>query len=90
MSDQDGAPSDPEEKPAETFTPLDAMTRVVRDKGRWKVMLNVPSWEPNDDQHPVANNWKLINDYATEAEANLAASWIERSANRTIRPPTGF
>ena len=94
MSDHDEAAGNPGEKPnknpTENFTPLDAMTRVVWDNGRWLVMLNVPSWEPTDDNHPVANNWKPINDYATEQEAIVAASWIERSANRTIRPPTGI
>jgi len=94
MSDQDEGPGNPgakrSENSTETFTPLDAMTRVVRENGRWLVLLNVPSWEPTDVEHPVANHWKRINDYATEQEAQVAASWIERSANRTIRPPIGF
>jgi hypothetical protein len=51
-------------------------------------MLNVQSWDPTDEHHPVANEWKQINNYATEAEANVAASWIERSANRKVRPPS--
>ena len=72
------------------FVPLDATTRVVKENGRWVVMLNVTSWEPTGDEHPVTNNWKRINDYATEQEAKVAASWIEKSANRQIRPPTGF
>ena len=72
------------------FVPLDATTRVVSENGRWVVLLNVMSWEPTDDEHPVTNNWKRINDYATEQEAAVAASWIEKSANRQNRPPTGF
>ncbi len=76
---------------SQKFIPLDAMTRVNRENGRWVVMLNVASWEPDEnDEHPVTNNWKRINDYSTEEESNVAASWIEKSANRQTRPPTGF
>lgn len=76
-------------KPDKKFVPLEAITRVEQENGRWVVYLNVPSWEP-DQADPVANNWKRINDYASEAEANMAATWFARSANRTIGPPTGF
>ena len=72
------------------FEPLEAVTRVVEERGRWVVMLNVTSWEPEGGTHPVANNWKRINDYATQREAEVAAQWILRSANRHIRPPMGF
>ena len=72
------------------FVPLDATTRVVQENGRWVVMLNVTSWEPSEEGHPIANNWKRINDYATEQEAQVAARWIEKSANRQTRPPSGF
>ena len=75
-------------QPERRFIPLAAITRVVQDKGRWLVMLNVQSWDPIDECHPVANEWKQINNYATEAEANVAASWIERSANRNLRFPS--
>ena len=72
------------------FVPLDAIARVEKENGRWVVYLNVQSWEPSEEEHPVANNWKRINDYSTEQEAKVAASWYEKSANRTIRPPMGF
>lgn len=71
------------------FIPLAATAHVVHENGRWVVMLNVTSWEPADEDSPVTNNWKRINDYATEREARVAAAWIEKSANRQIRPPTG-
>ena len=76
-------------KRAKKFVPLDAITRVENENGRWVVYLNVPSWD-QDDENPITNDWKKINDYSTEKEANVAASWFERSANKTIRPPTGF
>ena len=71
------------------FVPLDAITRVEKQDGRWVVYLNVQSWEP-DQTGPIANNWKRINDYSSESEANVAATWYGRSANRTMDPPTGF
>lgn len=77
------------DKPEEKFVPLDAITRVEKEDGRWVVYLNVPSWN-EDEENPITNHWKKINDYSTESEAKVAASWFERSANKTIRPPTGF
>lgn len=83
-------PDDRREHNPGPFLPLDASTYVVEENGRWVVMLNVTSWEPSSTDHPVANNWKRINDFATKQEAQMAASWIEKSANRQARPPTGF
>ena len=89
MNESGESAGDRRAQPERRFIPLAAMTRVVQDKGRWLVMLNVQSWDPTDEHHPVANEWKQINDYGTEAEANVAASWIERSANRNVRTPNG-
>ena len=72
------------------FVPLTAGVRVTKENGRWIVYLNVPSWEPDDGDHPVQNNWIRINDYSTEQAAEVAASWYEKSANRNIGPPLGF
>ncbi len=74
----------------ENFVPLEAITRVENENGRWVVYLNVQTWEPDNEGHPVTNNWKRINDFSTESEAFVAASWYQRSANKQIRPPTGF
>lgn len=76
--------------PDKKFIPLEAFTRVENECGRWVVYLNVQSWEPTNDEHPVANNWKRIRDFSSESEANIAATLYERSANKTIRPPLGF
>ena len=84
---EDERPDDPS---ASRFYPLEATTHIVYENGRWVLMLNVTAWEPNSDEHPVRNHWKRINDYNTEQEAKVAAQWIARSANRRIRPPTGF
>lgn len=90
MNEDDMLAKNPENRPADKFVPLDAVTRVVHQNGRWVVMLNVMSWEPSGGEHPVANHWKRISDYATETEANVAAHWIERSANRIAGRQDGF
>ena len=82
----DSGSNDP---PAKKFTPMTAVARVEEQNGRWVVYLNVQTWDPHDDQHPVSNHWNRINDYSSEQEAQVAASWYERSANRSHRPPTG-
>ena len=82
--------SDNSVNPESAFLPLEANARVVEEQGRWVVMLNVTSWDPRDGEHPVTNNWKRISDYATKHEATVAATWMERSANRKVRPPSGF
>ena len=82
--------SDRGEEQSKKFVPLEAIARIEHENGRWVVYLNVQSWEPNDDENPVTNNWKRINDYSTEEDAKVAASWFQKSANRTYRPPTGF
>jgi hypothetical protein len=74
----------------EKFVPLEAITRIEQENGRWVVYLNVQSWEPNSDEHPVANDWQRINDYSSRADAQVAATWYQRSANRNFRPPSGF
>ena len=78
------------DEPTKPFLPIQAVARVQLENGRWVVYLNVQSWDPDDDEHPIANNWKRINDYSTEQDARVAASWYEKSANRAHRPPTGI
>jgi hypothetical protein len=83
-------PPAPNEQPEEPFIPLEAMTRVEHENGRWVVYLNVPTWESADEESPVTNHWKRINDYANRSEADVAAVWYQRSANRSRRPPSDF
>lgn len=86
----DHEPQPSPDKPPHSFVALEAMIRITQDQGRWVVYLNVPFWDPRVDQHPVSNRWKRINDYATKQEAEVAAHWYQRSANRHTKPPTGF
>ena len=90
MNGQDESFGSREEKPRTGFVPLSVETRIRNENGRWIVYLNVPSWEPGDDHHPIKNDWKRINDYSTEQEANVAASWYEKSANRISNRRSGF
>jgi hypothetical protein len=69
---------------------LDAMTRVIRQNGRWVVMMNVPTWNSKDEHQPITNHWKPIMDFATEAQAVVTAQWYLRAANRSPRRLTGF
>ncbi|HHM12311.1 MAG TPA: hypothetical protein ENJ16_02065 [Planctomycetaceae bacterium] len=82
-------PDQPQGAPCRT---PDAFAKVVLEAGRWVVYLNVPEWEDDTapDASPLVNRWQRINDYATEQEARVAAGWFERSANRKVKPPTGF
>ncbi|MEN1680139.1 MAG: hypothetical protein AAGJ46_11140 [Planctomycetota bacterium] len=89
MGEREPSP-DREQEGDRPFVSLGATTRIVEENGRFVVMLNVTSWAPEGDDFPVANNWKRINDYATRREAEVAAHWIEKSANRSHRPPSGF
>lgn len=70
--------------------PLAVTTRVICEQGRWVVMMNLQSWNPADGESPIENDWRRINDFASEAEALVAAEWYERTANRSGRRPTGF
>ena len=87
MNPQDDASRD--QQPDKKFVPLEAIARVQYENGRWVVYLNVPSWDP-EDAEPVTNHWKRIHDYSRKSDAKVAASWYERSANKTFRPPLGF
>ena len=81
---------------------LGASTKIVEENGRWVVYLNVDFWEPpsadeipdeqaNDENWPVTTHWKRISDYADRRSAEVAAKWIERSADRNLRrPPSGL
>ncbi len=73
-------------------TAMSATTRVIEESGRWVVMLNVDFWEPEEEEgNPINSVWKRINDYSTQQEAETAATWIGRAANRNLsHPPTGF
>ncbi|MEM8678708.1 MAG: hypothetical protein AAGF97_05040 [Planctomycetota bacterium] len=83
---------------------LGAKSKVVEEDGRWVVYLAVDFWEPQpggetvdgrsanqDEAWPIETVWRRIADYPDRARAEVAARWIERSADRNLpRPPTGL
>ncbi len=62
-----------------------ARTYVEHEKGRWVVYMEVTEWM--DDAAPGANPTRIrtirIEEYPTQARAQVAARWMERTADRT-------
>jgi hypothetical protein len=65
-------------------------TTVVEEQGRWVVYLEVGFWEPNElDNIQMIRH--RIQDYPKKRLAEIAARWIERTANQDLpNPPLGF
>lgn len=62
-------------------------TSVSCEQGRWVVWLDVVQ-VPDHDPHVVRHR---LGDYGTRAEAEVAARWMARAANRDLSsPPSGF
>lgn len=60
-------------------------TEVEEENGRWVVYMDVCFWREDvskEDLNPLENVRKRIRDYATKREAEVAAHWIERTADR--------
>ncbi len=67
-----------------------AKTFLEEVNGRWVVYLEAGFWAENETENPVEVVRHRIADYATRREAEVAASWMERGAERDIpRPPSG-
>ncbi len=60
-----------------------AETFVVRERGRWVVYLAVHFWEA-DHADLIRTVERRIADYATQRQAEVAARWYERVANRDL------
>lgn len=64
---------------------------IEAENGRWIVYLIVGLWDLTDPSDPVRTNRVRISTYATRREAEVAASWMARGADRNLkRPPTGI
>ncbi|MCW1966597.1 MAG: hypothetical protein KIH69_000575 [Anaerolineae bacterium] len=61
---------------------VNAQSEIVKEKGRWVVYLNVTFWELDDYAGQVNVLRRRIADYATQERAKVAASFMERAANR--------
>ncbi len=61
---------------------------VEEENGRWVVYLDLSFWREcvsgDEDFNPMENVRQRIRDYSTsKQEAEIAAHWIERTADRT-------
>ena len=63
-----------------------ANTLIQEECGRWVVYLEVGFWEPSGSA-PLKVTRNRIRDYPTRRDAEVAASWIQRSAERNVSRP---
>lgn len=59
---------------------------VQEEQGRWVVYLEVGFWETGSST-PLKVTRSRINDYPTRRDAEVAASWIQRSSDRNVTRP---
>jgi Xaa-Pro dipeptidase len=65
-------------------------TSIEESSGRFVVFIETGFWRDNGGESPVEVVRHRIADYATRRDAEVAAAWIERGAERDRRsPPTG-
>ena len=62
-----------------------AKTFVAQENGRWVVYLDLGFSKPDSDE--IRTERRRIADYATAQRANVAAAWIERTADRDLKSP---
>lgn len=70
---------------------LGAVTHIEPEHGRWTVYMDVTFWDTGDAAEPLQTERRRIADYATRQQAEVAARWMERGADRELRrPPSGL
>ncbi len=63
-------------------------TVIEEEQGRWVVYLEVGFWESaGAGEGPVQVTRRRIKDYSTRRDAEVAASWIARSTDRSVTRP---
>lgn len=65
---------------------LGIRAEIQLEHGRWAVYLNSVFWAP-DRNPPLETVVRRIADYPTRRQAEVAAHYMERAADRTL-PPT--
>ena len=58
---------------------------IEEEAGRWVVYLEAGFWEEEQIDNPTQTTRHRIADYATRQEAEVAARWMERGADRRHR-----
>ena len=72
--------------PKPTPQAVAASTIIQEEQGRWVVYLEVGFWEDSANV-PLKVTRSRIRDYSTRRDAEVAASWIQRSAERNVTRP---
>ena len=63
-------------------------TVIEEEQGRWVVYLEVGFWEAAvAGEVPIQVTRRRIKDYPTRRDAEVAASWIQRSTDRNVSRP---
>lgn len=69
---------------------LGVASRIELEKGRWVVYLDVTIWDEASRSNPLQVIRRRIADYSTPSQAEVAAKWMERAAERDLpHPPLG-
>jgi hypothetical protein len=60
-------------------------TLVLHERGRWVVYMDIAGWreEAPGNGNPMDVRRLRVQDYPTRARAEIAARWMERTADRT-------
>jgi hypothetical protein len=58
-------------------------TQIEQEKGRWVVYMDLSFWREDAPDNPLEIVRRRISDYGTRREAEVAAHWMERTADRT-------
>ncbi len=57
------------------------------ERGRWAVYLDVTMWDEAGRSDPLRAIRRRITDYSTRSQAEVAAKWMERAAERDLPHP---
>lgn len=98
MSDDENSPqprraSSPKDEPIRGFpdNALSCEAIVQNERGRWVVYLEVTFWDTDNKDEPISVVRRRIADYATQKQAEVAASYMKRGADRDLpHPPMGW
>lgn len=66
-------------------TAVASKASVEEDNGRWVVFLEAGFWSAEQGDNPLQMVRHRIADYSTRHEAEVAASWMERGAEREFK-----
>lgn len=66
---------------------LGVTRRIEPEQGRWAVYLDITMWDETNRSNPLHTIRRRVRDYATREQAEVAAKWMERAAERELPQP---